>query len=66
MVSCPSSVILAFPMTRKLMDNRDVIVKIPANKLGILQTVIRNAVTPPASAPAIMATSVAKNGFTPC
>ena len=65
-VSCPRSVIFAFPITRKLMDKRDVIVKIPANKLGILQTVIRNAVTPPASAPAIIATSVAKNGFTPC
>ena len=65
-VSCPRSVILAFPITRRLMDKRDVIVKIPANKLGILHTVIRNAVTPPASAPAIIATSVAKNGFTPC
>ena len=56
---------LGLPIILKFTDSSAVIVKIPANKLGILQIVIKNPVTKPASIPATIAITVARTGLTP-
>ena len=53
------------PIILRFTDNNAVIVKIPASKLGILQTVIKNPVTRPANIPATIEINVATIGLIP-
>ena len=53
------------PIILRFTDNNAVIVKIPASKLGILQTVIKNPVTRPANIPATIEIRVAIIGLIP-
>ena len=52
-------------MILRFTDSSAVIVNIPANKLGILHTVIKNPVTRPASIPATIEINVAIIGLIP-
>ena len=53
------------PIILRFTDNNAVIVRIPASKLGILQTVIKNPVTSPANIPATIEINVAIMGLIP-
>jgi len=53
------------PIILKFTDSKAVIVKIPANKLGILHTVIKKPVTNPAIIPANIEINVAIIGLIP-
>ena len=57
--------ILLFPIIRRLIDQRDICVRIPAKIAGISNTVCRKPVTAPARTPAAVAIRRAMNGFTP-
>lgn len=57
--------ILGTPITRRLIENSAVIVRMPASRCRIEKRMLSQAVTLPARQPATMAASVAKRGLTP-
>ena len=53
------------PITRKLMEHRPIMVKIPANNAGICNLVCNKPVTTPATIPAQKAPKTATHGLNP-